>query len=82
MSLSEAYDKGKIAGCEKIPFKLLAAPMKLICQNTKIISGDSNLIIFRFFRQNYRILCRADHQHANLLYIVAFDFDFTAYDHG
>lgn len=82
ISIDEARARGKEAGSEHIPYKSLSKPMQGICDSIEIISKDSDLTVFRFQQNNFRILCKADMNHANLMYIIAFDFDYSAYDHG
>lgn len=82
LTISEARARGKISGSEHIPYKQLRKSMQGICDTVEIISKDSDLTVFRFRQNDYRILCKADLNHANLMHIIAFDFDFSAYDHG
>lgn len=82
ITIAEARARGKISGSEHIPYKQLKKPMQGICDTVEIISKDSDLTVFRFQQNEYRILCKADLNHANLMHIIAFDFDFSAYDHG
>lgn len=42
---------------------------------------DENVWIFRFKSSDYRMLCIKDKKR-EVLYIIGFDFDFSAYDHG
>lgn len=74
--------RGKISGSEQIPYKSLSQPMQGICDGTEIISKDSQLTVFRFWQNKYRMLCKTDMNHGNLVHIIAFDFDYSAYDHG
>lgn len=73
---------GKISGCEPIPYKRLSPSMQSICDSVEVISKDSSLSVFRFNQNNYRLLCKTDINHPNLLYVIAFDFNYSAYDHG
>ena len=50
--------------------------------NIDIISGDSKVVIFQFCNHNYRLICKDDIMHPNLMYVIAFDFDYSAYNHG
>lgn len=80
--MSTAKSRGKIQGCEPIPYKQLSQSMQIICNAIEIIAKDSSLSVFRFGQNNYRLLCKTDIIHPNLLHIIAFDFDFSAYNHG
>lgn len=82
IDMNGAKQMGKISGCEPMPYKELSETIQKICDGTGIISKDSSLSVFRFNQNNYRMLCKTDINHSNLLYIIAFDFDFSAYDHG
>lgn len=73
---------GKISGCEPIPYKQLSLSMQAICDSVEIISKESILSVFRFGENKYRILCKTDLSHPNLLHIIAFDFNYSAYNHG
>ncbi len=77
-----AQMSGNIFGSEHIPYKMLSKSMQSVCDSVEIISKDSDLTVFRFYQNNYRLLCKADLNHGNLLHIVAFDFDYSAYNHG
>lgn len=77
-----AKARGKVSGCEPIPYKRLSSSMKSICDSVEVISKDSSLSVFRFNQNNYRLLCKTDLNHPNLLYIIGFDFNYSAYDHG
>lgn len=80
--ISAAYQVGKIQGCEPIPYCRLSETMRSICDTVEIISRDSSLLVFRFCQNDYRLLCKSDLNHPNLLHIIGFDFNFSAYDHG
>ena len=82
IDMNWAKQVGKIAGCEPIPYKALSSSMQMICDGIEIISKDSSLSVFRFSQNDYRLLCKTDLDHSNLLYVVGFDFDYSAYDHG
>ena len=78
----EALQRGKKSGLEKIPVNQLSKSMQDICKGIDIISNDSKLIVFRFYNHNYRLICKDDIIHPNLMYVIAFDFDYSAYNHG
>lgn len=71
----------KNKGFESIPYNQLSESVKQICDGTSIITHDSKLIVFRFGNGKYRAICKNDTIHSNLLYIIACDFDFSAYNH-
>ena len=78
----EALQRGKKSGLEKIPVNQLSKSMQDICKGIDIISNDSKLIVFRFYNHNYRLICKDDIIHPNLMYVIAFDFDYSAYNQG
>lgn len=82
INTTQAKIEGKIVGCEPIPYKRLSHNMQEICNGIEVISKDSSLSVFRFCQNNYRLLCKTDITHSNLLYVIAIDFDYSAYDHG
>lgn len=83
IDLPEAISRGKQnGGCETFPWKQLDQRLHDSLKNIKIISQDTSLWVFRFNKQKDRMICKSDAKEKNLLYILAFDFDFSAYDHG
>ena len=47
------------------------------------LADDSKIIVFRFGKsQKYRILGVQCKDCASILYIIGYDWDFSAYDHG
>lgn len=82
IDMNRAKRDGKIVGCEPIPYRMLSDTMQKICDGIEIISKDSHLSVFRFSQNNYRLLCKSDMNHSNLLYVVGFDFNYSAYEHG
>lgn len=55
--------------------------MRDYLKNSEIITKDSKEAVFRFGNQQYRLICKDDLNHPNLMHIIAFDFDFSAYNH-
>lgn len=82
MSINEAQLRGKKLGAERIPYAQLSDSFQSICDNSNIVSKDSKVVVFRFCKQQYRIICKDDINHPNLMHIIGFDFHFNAYDHG
>lgn len=81
MTIAEVRSRAKSSGGEQIPCRALDDRVRHICKSTGIITDDSVLTVFRFCNQKYRILCKSDVVHSNLLYVLAFDFDYSAYNH-
>lgn len=82
ISVTEARDRGKQLGLEKIPYSMFDSSLQQICDGSGIVSKDSKLTIFRFYKNKYRLICKDDINHPNIMHILAFDFDFSAYSHG
>lgn len=66
----------KNQGSEMIPY----SEMK-VNPNGLILSQDDKLIVFRFNRQQYRII-GIRIESCPILYIIGFDFNYSAYSHG
>lgn len=81
VNIEEAFARGKNLGAEKIPYNQLSDPFKQVCDTTEIVAKDSKVIVFRFCNNKYRLICKDDLNHSNLLYIIGFDFDYSAYQH-
>ena len=45
------------------------------------LSNDTKLIIFRFNKQNWRLIDYKSSNFKSVLHIIGFDFNFTAYKH-
>lgn len=73
---------GKIRGSEPIPLKQFSDSVQNILTSVPIIDKESKMDVMRFGSQNYRLICKSDPVHNNILHIIAFDLDFSAYDHG
>ncbi len=82
ITLTDAKANGKIQGCEPLKYSKFNLSFQQIMDNTDIISKDSSLEVFRFCQNNYRLICKPDIIHTNLLYIIGFDFNYSAYNHG
>jgi hypothetical protein len=46
------------------------------------LSEDSKIIVFRFNNQKSRILGVRSQECNSILYIIGYDWDFSAYNHG
>ena len=74
----------KQQGCEAIPYSDFNDSFQAVLNKVEIVSKDSKLLIFRFNKGNYRIIVKSGilDKHENILHIIGFDFDYSAYDHG
>lgn len=83
IDIGEAGRRGKKLGAERIEYKQLSASFQRVCDTSAIVSKDSKVVVFQFGKHNnYRLICKDDLNHSNLMHIIGFDFDFSAYDHG
>lgn len=81
----DILDMDKSAGLEQISIKYFSTAIQhlhQIMEKQERIQNTQKLIIFRFGKQRYRMICTKDENNHNLLYILAFDFDYSAYNHG
>ena len=76
-SMLQLRDRGKEAfgGFEKLPRG------RVRFNPSWNLPEDENVYIFRFKSGGYRMLCVKDKKR-EVLYIIGFDFDHSAYDHG
>ncbi len=82
MNYSGIFGIGKRqGGCDPIPYTSFGMQMKSIMDNIDLIKKDSVLSVFYFGGRKYRLICKQDIQNRNLLYVIGFDWDFTAYNH-
>ena len=73
---------GKIRGSEPIPLKQFNKSLQGVFSFISIIDKESKMDVIRFGSQDYRMICKSDPVHGNILHVIAFDLNFTAYDHG
>ena len=73
--------EGKQQGCEPLPYNNLDNRLKQTLSNVPIIEKNSTLSVFRFGSNDYRLICKSDACHSNILYILAIDLNFNAYAH-
>ena len=69
------FDLEAFGGFEKLP------RARIQFRPSWNLPEDENVLIFRFKSSDYRMLCVKDKKR-EVLYIIGFDFDFSAYDHG
>ena len=81
VGIKELQELPRESGFEKIPWSRFKAPVQQIFDGIDVVSKDSKLTVFRFGSQKYRLLCKDDVRHSNLMYVIAIDLDHSAYDH-
>jgi len=82
ITMNEAKKRGKISGCEPLHYSRFNANFQGVLKGIDILSKDSVLSVFRFCQNDYRMICKTDITYPDLVYILAFDFDYSAYNHG
>lgn len=82
--MSSILGKPKDIGIETLPYRQFNKPFQNILDGIPVISKDSKLTVLRFKAgdKNYRIICKSDLSSQNIMHIIGFDFDFSAYNHG
>lgn len=82
MTYTDALLLPKGRGAETIPQSELAETLQNICKECPVLGENEKVIVFRFNRQKCRMICTNDATDKNVLYIIALDLHFNAYDHG
>ena len=73
---------GKVSVYELIPFNEFSEQFQSILSNVDIVGKDSKIAVFRFGQNDYRIIAKEGINQRDILYIIGFDFDYSAYNHG
>ncbi len=82
LTMLDLMMRDKRTGIESIPVKELSESLQNHMKECPIISEDSKIFVLRFNQQKARMLCKPDLQHSFILHVLAFDLNFTAYNHG
>lgn len=82
ITMQQCKERMKISGSESIKYNEFNESFKSILDNTEIVSKDSSLAVIRFFQNKYRVICKTGIIDNNVLYVIGFDFDYSAYNHG
>lgn len=81
LTWKELQNRPKETGYEMIPISEFNINLDNIKRDLKL-SDDSKIIVFRFNSQNCRLLGVRSQECSSILYIIGYDWDFSAYDHG
>lgn len=81
LTWKELQNKPRETGYEMIPISEFNVNLNDIKENLKL-SDDSKIIVFRFNNQKCRILGIPSTECNSILYIIGYDWDFSAYNHG
>ena len=71
------YQKSKASGLETIP----SNQINFKPYNYKL-TPDEKVIVFRFYHGKYRLIGVKSAKNKDVLHVLGFDFDHSAYDHG
>lgn len=82
ITMQECKARYKTQGAEAIGYKSFNKGFQSILDNVEIVSKDSSLSVIRFNQNNYRMICKTGIMDNNVLYVIGFDFNYSAYDHG
>lgn len=74
-------NKPREVGYEMIPISDFFINLDNIKKDLSL-SDDSKIVVFRFDNQNRRLLGVKSKECNAILYIIGYDWDFSAYDHG
>lgn len=77
----DLQNKPKETGYEMIPISNFNISFDNI-KRPLSLSEDSKIIVFRFNNQKSRILGVRSQECNSILYIIGYDWDFSAYNHG
>ena len=81
LTLKELQNRPKETGYETIPISQFKVNLENIKEELKL-AGDSKIISIRFDNQNARILAVQSQECSSMLYIIGYDWDYSAYNHG
>lgn len=81
LTWKELQNRPKETGYEMIPISRFYIKLDNIKDDLNL-SEDSKIIVFRFHNQDYRLLGVRSQECSSILYIIGYDWDYSAYDHG
>lgn len=81
LTWTELQNRPKETGYEMIPISDFYINLDNIKEDLKL-SDDSKIIVFRFNSQENRLLGVRSQECRSILYIIGYDWDYSAYNHG
>ena len=81
LTWKELQNRPKETGYEMIPISQFRINLENIKKDLNL-SDDSKIIVFRFNSQKCRLLGVRSQECSSILYIIGYDWDYSAYDHG
>lgn len=82
MTLLDFQNRPKTVGYEMIPISQFKINFDSEIREKLQLTSDSKIIVFRFNKQMCRILLVQSKRCSNLLYVIGYDWNYTAYNHG
>lgn len=76
-SWEDIYNKNRKHGLETIPSNIVK-----FSPNGLKLTPDTKLISIRFNRDKYRLIGIKSEKNKDVLHVIGFDFNYSAYDHG
>lgn len=80
LTWKELQNRPKETGYEMIPISEFKISFENLKKELKL-SEDSKIIVFRFNNQKCRMLGVRSNECSSILYIVGYDWDYSAYNH-
>lgn len=80
--LVDFQNKPKSVGYEMIPLNQFKLKIDSNTMKELKLTNDSKIIVFRFGKQNYRMFMIQSKVCPALLYLIGYDWDYSAYDHS
>lgn len=81
LTWKELQNRPKETGYEMIPISEFKINFENIKNDLKL-SDDSKIIVFRFSNQECRLLGVRSQECSSILYIIGYDWNYSAYNHG
>ena len=81
MRLLDFQNKPKSTGYEMLPLYELNISIDEEMKRELDLANDSKIIVFRFYKQKCRLLLVHSKKCPSLLYVIGYDWDYSAYKH-
>lgn len=81
LTWKELQNRPRESGYEMIPISQFKIDLTSIKEELKL-ADDSKIIVFRFNNQDVRLLGVRSQECSSILYVIGYDWDFSAYNHG
>lgn len=82
LTIKDLQNRPRESGYEMIPLSELNFEIDNDIKQDLELSNDSKVIVFRFNKQDCRLITAKSPKCKNLLYVLAYDWNFSAYNHG